>query len=289
LLFLISINFIGIYGQRIIKGRIIDEDMNELISAKIFELNSEELFGFDNNPLGESDFNGFFEITVPNETNKLIFAYIGFEFANVELSDSCNYIEIILLYSGTYDFMSGRKIDKERKKIFDNLHKLHLTAIERGLFTNETICYSREFEPKKPRLDEIGKHMRAVAKQIKKDYQKLFVGDTIKIPFGGSWRAGGTDNTMLYMWSSYTDTEHFDCVIEGIVTKKSKKYKIRYCKLKFPWISLERGYNFSYKVTNCENCNFVSTVYNGKAMKVGQEFEHDMKFFKVIIDKNASK
>jgi len=287
LLFLISINFTGIYGQRIIKGRIIDEDLYELISAKIFEFNSEELFGFDNNnPLGESDFNGFFDITVPNETNRLVFAYIGYEFANVELSDSCNYIEIILLYRSTYDFMSSRKIDKDRKKRFDNLYKLHLTAIERGLFTNETICYSREFEPNKPRLDEIGKQMKAVAKRIKKDYQKLSVCDTIKIPFGGSWRADGTDNTMLYVWSSYTDTEHFDCIIEGIVTKK---YKNRYRRSKFPWISLARGYNFSYRVTNCENCNYVSTVYNGKAMKVGQEFEHDMKFFKVIVNKNASR
>jgi hypothetical protein len=278
LFFLISISFTETFGQRNIKGRVVLEDLDELIGGVILDSND--------NPLGTTDFNGFFEVTIPNESNKLVFGFLGCEFARIELSDSCNYVEIILLYSGTYDFMSNRKIDKDRKKRFDNLSQLHLTAIDKGLFKNETICYSREFEPYKPILDEIGKQMKAVKKQIKTDYQNLSVGDTVKIPFSGSWRADGTDNTMLYVWSGYTDTEHFDCIIEGIVTKK---YRNRYRKSRFPWISLEKGYNFSYRVTNCENCKFVSTVYNNKAMEVGQEFEHDMKFFKVIIDKNASR
>jgi len=286
LLFLISINFTGIYGQRNIKGKIIDEDL-EVTYARIFEFNSAEQFGFDfNNPLGESDFNGFFEITIPNETKRLVFAFIGYEFANVELSDSCNYIEIILLYRGTYDFMSSRKIDKDRKKRFDNLSKLHLTAIERGLFTNETMCYSREFEPDKPELDEIGKQIKAVKKQIKKDYQNLSVGDTINIPFSGSWRADGTDKTQLCVWHFFTDTEHCDCIIEGVVTKK---YRNRYRKLRFPWISLARGYNFTYRVTDCENCKLESIFFNDRAMEIGQEFEHDMKYLRVIISKNASR
>ncbi len=285
LLFLISINLSVIYGQRSIKGRVIDENLDELIDAKIFEFNSTELFGFDNNnPLGVSDFNGFFDITIPSETKRLVFAYIGYEFANVELSDSCNYVEIILLYDAIYDFMSSRKIDKDRKKRFDNLSQLHLTAIDRGLFTNKTICFSREFEPNKPRLDEIGKQMKTVEKQIKKDYQNLSVGDTVKIPFGGTWRANGTDNTKLHVWSSFTDTEHFDCLIEGVVIKK---YRNRYRNPRFSWISLGKGYGFSFRVTNCENCKFISPVYNGKAMEVGREFEHDMKIFKAIIKKNS--
>jgi len=259
-IFFVSINFTDTYAQRNIKGRIIEESLDELIAVKVFD--------FNNNLLGETDFNGFFDVIIPNESNWLKLAYIGLEIANIKLSDSCNYVEIILLPDTHYDFMSSQKIDRLRKKEFDKLSQLHLEAIKKGIFKNEMICYSREFEAKKPRLDEIGKQMKITERQIKKDYQNLSVGDTIKIPFSGNKRYNGTDKTTLFTWSSLTDTKNFDCVIEGVVVKKYQ-YK--------------NGYNFTYKVTDCEKCKFDSIVYNGKAMKIGQEFEHDMKIFKTII------
>jgi len=258
----VSVNLTETYGQKNIKGRIIDENLDELIAVKIFDCND--------NLLGETDFDGFFDVIIPNESNKLGFAYIGFEIANIELSDNCNYVEIILLPDAHYDFMSSRKIDRLRKKKFDKLPQLHLNAVERGLFTNEMICYSRRLESNKPSLDEIGKQRKAVEKQIKKDYQNLSVGDTIKVPFSGNKRYDGTDNTTLFAWSNQTDTKDFDCIIEGVVIKKYR------CK---------NRYNFIYRVTNCEMCKYDSIVYNGKTMKIGQEFEHDMKIFKTIIKK----
>ena len=265
----VSINVTETYGQRNVKGRIIDENFDELIGTRIYDS--------DYNLLVEADFNGFFEVNVSNETNKLVFGFLGYENANIELSDSCNYVEIILLYSGTYDFMSNRKVDRLRKKEFDKLSQLHLIAIEKGLFTNNPICYSREFEPEKPQLDEISKWIEKTKKQIKKDYQNLSVGDTIKIPFNEH-----------YAYSSLTDREDFDCIIEGIVIKKYKKRyhspKLSWRGLaRFWWISLKRGYNFTYEVANFDNCKSYSMVYNGKEMVIGQRFEHDMKIFKTII------
>ena len=276
LLFLFSINFNESYGQRNIKGRVIDDNLDELIGAPIFDEGK--------NSLGETNQNGFFDITIPKESNKLAFAYIGYEFANIELSDSCNYIEVILLPDAHYDFMSNREVDRLRKKEFDKLPQLHLNAVKKGIFTNETLCYSREFEPAKPRLDEISRQIKARKKQIKKDYQNLSVGDTIQIPFDVQTNYG--NGTNIFLWLSLTDTEHFDCTIEGVVTKK---YRNGYHKPRFLWISLEKGYNFTYRVTNCENCKYDSIVYNGKAMKIGQELEQDMKIFKTIIKKNASR
>jgi len=279
LLFLISINFTGIYGQRTIKGRIIDENLDELISARIYDSTY--------NLLGEADFNGFFEIIISNENNKLVFGFIGYENANVELSDSCNYVEIILLSGGgCYLNTSNRKIDRLRRKDFDNLSQLHLEAVKKGIFKNEIICYSREFEPIKSRLDEIGREVKARKRQITKDYQSLSVGDTVIIPFSGGWRDRETDQTILYVWSSVTDTERFDCLIEGVVIKK---YRNRYRSPRFPWVSLRKGYDFTFRVTNCENCKFISPIYGYKAMEVGQEFEHDMRILKAIIKKNASR
>ena len=271
LLFLVSITLTEIYAQKNIKGRIIDENLDELMGIRILN---------DNNLLGETDFNGFFDVILPNGSNKLIFGYIGYEVAEVEIADSCNYVEIILLYDANYDFMSIRKIDRLRKKSFDNLSPLHLTAIEKGLFTNKAICYSRKFEYNKPRLDEIGKRLKVIKKQIKRDYRNLSIGDTIRIPFGGSKGRDGTDNTTLSEWASWTDTEHFDCIIEGVVIKK---YRKRYHSSRFWQVSLERGYNFTYSVTNCENCKYDSIVYDKKAMRIGQEFEYDMKISKTII------
>ena len=269
LILFVSINVAETYGQRIVKGRIIDENFDELIGARIFDS--------DYNPLVDADFNGFFEVNISNETSKLVFGSVGYEHANIELSDSCNYVEIILLPSAHYDFMSSRKIDRLRKKEFNKLPQLHLTAIEKGLFTNETICYSREFEPDKPQLDEISKWIKATQKQIKKDYKNLSVRDTLKIPY--SEHVG---------YSSLTDREDYDCILEGVVTKKYRK-RYRSPKLswrglaKFWWISLERGYNFTYKVANFENCNPNSMVHNGEEIKIGQEFEHDMRIFRTII------
>lgn len=259
-LFFVLISFSVTYGQRNIKGRIIDENLDELIAVKILDCND--------SLLGKTNFEGYFEVIISNESNKLGFAYLGLEIANIELNEDCNYVEIILLSDVHYDFTSNRKIDRLRKKEFDKLPQLHLRAIEKGLFKNKIICYSRKFEPIKPKLDKIGMQINSVQEQIRKDYQNLSVGDSIEIPFSVYKRYDGTDNTTLFAWSTLTTEKDFDCVIEGVVTKK---YRYR------------NGYNLIYRVTNFKKCEYDSIVYNGKAMKIGQEYEHDMKIFKIKI------
>ena len=265
LFFLGAITISEIYAQRIIKGRVVGEDLEDIMVAIILDNND--------NRLAETDINGFFELTIPNEFNKIAFGSIGFEWANVEISDSCNYIEIILLPAVIYDFISSRKVDKLRKKRFDNLPQLHLTAVEKGLFTNETICYSRPFEPHKPIIDEIGKELKIRQEQIKIEYKNLSVGDTIKIPIGQY-------NARFSALSSFTDTKYFDCIIVGVVTKK---YRNRYYSSRFPWVSLKRGYNFTYRITGFEKCKLDPVDYHSdKVMQIGQEFEHDMRIIKAI-------
>ena len=240
--------------------------MEEAIGVRIFDN--------DNNLIGEVDFHGFFEINISNESDKLNFGFLGHESANIELTDSCSFIEIILLPAAHYDFMSSRKIDKLRKKEFDKLPQLHLNAIEKGIFTNETICYSREFEPDKPKIDEISKQLKIIQEQIKIEYKNLSVGDTIKIPIGKS-------NARFSALSSFTDTEYFDCIIEGVVTKKCRN---RYYSSRFPWVSLRRGYNFTYKITNFEKYELVPIDnHSDKIMKIEEKFEYDMRIFKAII------
>lgn len=59
----------------------------------------------------------------------------------------CNVVEIVMVLSGTYDFISLKKADRLRKKAFKKLQKLHKLAFERGLFRTDKACYIQEFIP----------------------------------------------------------------------------------------------------------------------------------------------
>src|SRR5215207_1268185 len=102
----------NILGQtRILTGKIIDNNFQPFIQVKIFNVDT----GF----LGKSDMTGDFSITIPSDTKKLIVADVGMEWKMLDISDSCNNLEIILLPTGTYDFMTLKKVDRLRRKQFD--------------------------------------------------------------------------------------------------------------------------------------------------------------------------
>jgi len=261
ILLIFSSSFVKVFGQRIIKGRVILEEMYEVPGAFIF---SE-----DRVKLGETDGEGYFELNIPNGTKKLLFGWVGCEEASIILTDSCHFMEVILLPAWLDGPKSNRKQDKLRKEWHDKLPELHSLAFQKGLFLSENICYKREFIPIKPELDEIERWMKLTNKQVRKAYKKLEVGDTIRIPYSGTWRSDGTDRTKLIVFSCHVDNDNYDCIIEGIVTKKYK---------------FKKGYQILYKVTNCDKCNYESPIFNGKEVKVGIEFHHYMKYFKVITD-----
>ena len=279
IIYLISLNFTQIYGQKNVKGRIIDDNLEGIIGVQIIDKKN-------NIDFGQANSRGFFNIVIPNGINKLSFIQLGYEFADIEISDSCNYIEVILLPESHYDFMSSRKIDKLRKKEFDKLQQLHLTAFGKGIFTKETICYSRKFEPIKPELDEISKEMKERKREITKEYKELCVGDTIYIPFTKNWMSDNTQNKTLSLWSSLSTSMDSDSAIEGVITQKYRKF---YRNFRFPYFTFKKGYNFTYKVLNFRNCKLTSAILNGKIIQLDQILEHDMKIFKAITKNNSSK
>ena len=75
------------FGQQKISGRIVGEDFETAIGVKIFDKDTTEI--------GKSDFNGYFQIELPNETDKLIFAGLGYEWATITIPEKCNNPEII--------------------------------------------------------------------------------------------------------------------------------------------------------------------------------------------------
>ncbi len=130
-------------------GKIIDQELYTIPQVKIFNA--------DTVLLTSTDINGNFSVTVNFDAKSLIIADVGMEWKSLDISDSCSNLEIILLPSGTYDFMTAGKVDRLRKKQFDKLPTLHKSAFEKGVFKNEKPCYVEKFISIKKRLKEIHK------------------------------------------------------------------------------------------------------------------------------------
>lgn len=206
-------------GQdRIIIGRVISEELEPLPGLDIE--NSDNLL------LGKTDMDGWFKISIPQETDSLLFRYVGMEWIDIKLKKDCDTVEVIAMYDVIYDFITLKKVDRLRKKRFDNLPNLHSNAVKNGLFENNNICYERvfkEYNPPKPVRDSINKENKLKRKQIKDTFKELALGDTIRIPYSGDWRYDGTDRTTLHSFSNVVDSDSFDCVIKGIITDKNSR------------------------------------------------------------------
>ncbi len=220
--------------------------------------------GSDSLILGQTDMDGRFKISIPQETDSLLFRYLGMEWTDIRLKKDCDSIEIIMLYSGTYDFMSSKKIDRIRKERFDELPKLHSDAVKEGLFSTNTICYEREFKPDKPILDSISKVLKEERKANKNDFKDLNIGDVVKIPFGLD-TSEKRISTHYSLCSNCTD-EDYDYVIKGEIINKHRRKLI-----------------LEIKITEMQPYN--SLEYGGKILNVGSDFKYEMKYFEVIIDK----
>lgn len=120
-----------------LKGRIISEDLEVLPGVKITNKKNELL--------GVTDIEGRFEISIPNEVLKLNVSFVGMEPTIIELSDNCNFLEVVVMIETLYDFMSLKKVDRLRMKRFKKLPELHKEAFEKGIFKTDKACYKQEF------------------------------------------------------------------------------------------------------------------------------------------------
>lgn len=140
-LFIISIFCLlsfTIFGQKPISGRVIGEFLD--IPFEVF------IHDKDSNLLGKCDFDGYFKVELPLNSNELYFSGIEFEKTKIAVNTECNYLEVILLNHVIYDFMSSSKIDRLRKKRFKKLAIVRQKAVKEKIFKSEATCYAQEFE-----------------------------------------------------------------------------------------------------------------------------------------------
>ena len=234
------------FGQRTLSGKTIDQFLESAIGITIFDK--------DTTKIGQSDLNGYFQIKLPKETDTLIFAGVGYEWATISVPKVCENLELVLCMASTYDFMSPKKVDKLREKEFEKLPELHSQAFQKGLFKTKEPCGIQTFEPNFPDLEEIRRQDKLRKKEIKTKFKELNIGDTVKAP--------------TQTWSAYTNGTDFGCLITGMVIEKNKK---------------KGGYNLIIKVTD-NLCVKDKATYNGNPVKIGDSITHNMKYFKIITE-----
>ena len=123
--------------NRVITGRVISDDLIPAPGISIFVNDSIEV--------GVTDMEGYFKITISKNIKEIKFMGFGLEPAIIELVDNCDIIEIVMMYSGSYDFISLRRADRIRKRKFKKLPKIHKLAYEKGIFNTREPCYVRKF------------------------------------------------------------------------------------------------------------------------------------------------
>jgi hypothetical protein len=139
IILVISISTCSLYSQnKTISGRVISEFLETmpLVSIRIN----------DTIEVGTTDIDGFFQIDIPISEKKILFMGLGLYPVTIELVEKCNRIEVVIMLSSTYDFITLRRADRKRKKRYKKFPEIHRQAFEKGLFETEYACYNREFE-----------------------------------------------------------------------------------------------------------------------------------------------
>jgi len=125
---------------KVISGMVLQEDLFEPLPYISITIN-------DTIEIGKTNENGFYNINISDTTKHIQFHGGFLETAKVILVDNCNIVDVVIMYEMIYDFMSNRKVDRDRMKRFKQLPKLHKQAYEKGIFKTEQPCYTREFIP----------------------------------------------------------------------------------------------------------------------------------------------
>lgn len=136
----LSVSICTLYSQnKTIRGRVVDDNLEILPYVSIMINDTVEV--------GRTDLKGFFQIDIPVAQEKIVFMFLGLEPAIIEFVDKCDDVEVVMMLSGTYDFMTPKKVDRLRMKRFKKLTELHKEAFEKGLFKTDKPCYTQEFIP----------------------------------------------------------------------------------------------------------------------------------------------
>jgi hypothetical protein len=128
----LTINLFGQTKTRTIKGTVISEDLDIIAGARI-QSKDKVLFG-------TTDINGKFTIEILTGVDSLMIGSIGMEWKSIKVPINCDNLEIILMCNVTYDFMSEKKIKRDKIKRERKLTEIRRKAFQMTIFKMEQPC-----------------------------------------------------------------------------------------------------------------------------------------------------
>ncbi|MFB6344065.1 hypothetical protein ACE1ET_20270 [Saccharicrinis sp. FJH62] len=135
----LSVSTYSLYSQnKTIIGRVISDDLETVPGVFIMIDDTVEI--------GRTNLDGFFQIDVPVSVKKIQFMFVGMDPATIELVDACETIEVVMMLSSTYDFITLKSAERKRKKRYKKLPEIHRQAFEKGIFKTDKACFIRKFE-----------------------------------------------------------------------------------------------------------------------------------------------
>jgi|GEM_PF-1262990 len=144
LTFLLTIICLTTFGQtKIISGKIINSDFpsdDNLAKHEFWSASGAVIIGNDSIRLGMANKNGIFELEVPLNIQTLTIGWIGMYPEKFQLTDTCEYFEIILLPDVIYDFVTAKKEERLRKNDRKVLPELYYEAYKQGIFKQKKPC-----------------------------------------------------------------------------------------------------------------------------------------------------
>ena len=131
----------SLYSQnKTIKGKVIDNFFLKTLPYVTIMIS-------DTVKVGRTDLKGFFQINVPDSVRKILFGDADLYPTTIELSDTCNEVEVVMMLIGTYDFRTLKQAEKLRMKEFKKLPAIHQEAFAKGIFKTDKACYIQKFMP----------------------------------------------------------------------------------------------------------------------------------------------
>lgn len=130
-----------VYSQsKTIEGRVISDQFDILAGVSIIMNDTVEV--------GTTDIDGFFQIAVPVSEKKILFKGVGLEPTTIKLVDKCDKTEVVIMLSGTYDFLTLKRAERKRKKRHKKLPEIYKQAFEKEIFKSSVPCVSYVFAKK---------------------------------------------------------------------------------------------------------------------------------------------
>ena len=122
--------------NKAVSGLLLDQELSPVCGAFIY---------VNDSVVGKTNAQGKYEISLPPGVDSIFFGGVGYEKLLVKVAPDCGHVDAIMILAGSYDFMSPKKVDRQRRRYFEKIRKLYPIAVQKGLFASSTPCYKVVF------------------------------------------------------------------------------------------------------------------------------------------------